>query len=379
MDSSDSGPAGRVLVVEDDPVSARFITLVLSNDGGFEVSHAGEPKAALAQLKNGNWDLVLTDVEMPGMTGLELLGELRQISPDLPVAIMTGHASLDYAVQALRSSADEFLQKPMSPQRLLEVATTLVEKGRAVRRARHRSVLAIGAHPDDVEIGAGATLLAHHTMGDMVSILTLCRGARGGSQATRADESARAAEILGATLFLDDLHDTHISEGDPTIGVISRVVEQVKPSVIYTHSLHDVHQDHRNTHRAAMVAIRGVGRVYCFQSPSATVDFRPTRFVPVDDHVEQKLAALTAFGSQVDIRSYLEPDLIQSTARYWSRFGEGRYAEAFEVIREGADAAATSLRGHTSARTTQPPPGKTGAQPPWTGTHPDPEVTSASS
>ena len=355
MDSSDSGPAGRILVVEDDRVSARFITLVLTRQGGFEVGHAGEPRAALAEIKNAHWDLVLTDVEMPGMTGLELLAELRETSPDLPVAIMTGHASLDYAVQALRSSADEFLQKPMSAERLLEVATALVEKGRAVRRARHRSVLAIGAHPDDVEIGAGATLLAHRAQGDLISILTLCRGARGGSQATRADESARAAEMLGATLFLDDLHDTHISEGDPTIGVISRVVEQVQPSVIYTHSLHDVHQDHRNTHRAAMVAIRGVGRVYCFQSPSATVDFRPTRFVPVDDQIEQKLTALQAFRSQVEIRSYLEPDLILSTVRYWSRFGEGRFAEAFEVIREGADAAAASLAGHTSAATSQPP------------------------
>jgi two-component system response regulator HydG len=264
MDSSDSGPAGRILVVEDDQVSARFVTLVLTNDGGFEVSHAGEPQAALDMIKTGSWDLVLTDVEMPGMTGLELLAELREISADLPVAVMTGHASLDYAVQALRSSADEFLQKPMSPERLLEVATSLVDRGRAARRARHRSVLAIGAHPDDVEIGAGATLLTHRATGDVVSILTLCRGARGGSQATRAGESARAAEILGATLFLDDLHDTQISEGDPTIGVISRVVDQVKPSVIYTHSVHDVHQDHRNTHRAAMVAIRGVGRSTAF-------------------------------------------------------------------------------------------------------------------
>jgi hypothetical protein len=101
--------------------------------------------------------------------------------------------------------------------------------------------------------------------------------------------------------------------------------------------------------------------------------------VPVDDHIEQKLAALNAFRSQVEIRSYLDPDLIQSTARYWSRFGEGRYAEAFEVIREGADVAATRLPGHTSARTNQPPPGNSGAQPPWTGTRPDPEVTSASS
>jgi LmbE family N-acetylglucosaminyl deacetylase len=104
--------------------------------------------------------------------------------------------------------------------------------------------------------------------------------------------------------------------------------------VIYTHSLHDVHQDHRNVHQDAMVATRGIGRVYCFQSPSATVDFRPTRFVSIDDHVERKLAAINAFASQTEVRAYLVPDLIKSTARYWSRYGDGLYAEAFEVIRE---------------------------------------------
>ena len=198
-------------------------------------------------------------------------------------------------------------------------------------------MLAIGAHPDDVEIGAAGALLVHRSMGHEVSILTLSRGARGGSRGHRVGGvGARRRRALGATLFLDDLKDTRISEGDPTIGAISRVVESVRPTVIYTHSPHDVHQDHRNAHRAAMVAARGVSRVYCFQSPSATVDFRPTRFVTIDDQLEGKLEAIQAFASQAEIRRYMEPDLIESTARYWSRFGDGRYAEAFEVIREAS-------------------------------------------
>ena len=155
--------------------------------------------------------------------------------------------------------------------------------------------------------------------------------------------------MLGATLYLDDLQDTSISESDPTISVISRVVEAVQPTAIYTHSFHDVHQDHRNTYRAAMVAVRDIGRVYCFQSPSATVDFRPTRFVDIDAHLERKLKAIEAFASQVEVRAYLEPDLIASTARFWSRFGGGRYAEAFEVVRESAVSgqAARAFRGGT--------------------------------
>ena len=336
MHASDHDMPGRILVVDDDPVTGRFLSSLLGDGGGFDVVCTTDPANALQRASTERWDLVLTDVEMPGMTGLELLQALRRAAPDLPVVVITGHATLDYAVSALRDHADEFLQKSMPKDMLLATISAVVAKSRAARLASRQAVLAIGAHPDDVEIGAAGALLVHRSMGHEVSILTLSRGARGGSQDTRAGESDQAARAIGATLFLDDLKDTRISEGDPTIGAISRVVDSVRPTVIYTHSPHDVHQDHRNTHRAAMVAARGVGRVYCFQSPSATVDFRPTRFVTIDDQIDGKLQAINAFASQVEIRRYLEPDLIESTARYWSRFGDGRYAEAFEVIREAA-------------------------------------------
>ena len=334
--ASEPESPGRILVVEDDPEAAAYVLHVLRNRGGFDVTHIADPAAALARARAERWDLVLTDVEMPGMTGIELLEAVREITPQLPVAVYTAHPSVDYAVRALRNKADEFLEKPVRPDKLVETVAALVAKGRAAREAARQSVLAIGAHPDDVEIGAAGTLAMHRRLGHEVSILTLSRGARGGTEDTRAGESRKAAEVIGATLYHEDLQDTSIREGDPTIGVITRIVQAVRPTVIYTHSLHDVHQDHRNTHQAALVAVRQVGRVYCFQSPSATVDFRPTRFVAIDEQLDRKLEAIDAFASQVEIRAYLEPDLIESTARYWSRYCEGRYAEPFEVIREAA-------------------------------------------
>ena len=337
MTNNDHGEtAGRILLVEDDLVTGRLLTELLSVHGGFEVTHLSDPAQALKVAGVEAWDLVLTDVEMPGMTGHELVQQLRRLRPGLHVAVITSHASLDNAVQALREEASEFLEKSAPPDELVASISALVAKGRAERLASRQSVLAIGAHPDDVEIGAAGALLAHRAMGHDVSILTLSRGARGGTGSTRAGESEMAALALGATLYLEDLQDTRIGEGDPTIGAISRVVESVRPTVVYTHSLHDVHQDHRNTHRAAMVAARQVRRVYCFQSPSATVDFRPRRFVTIDEQLERKLLAIQAFASQTQVRTYLEPSLIESTARYWSRFGDGRFAEAFEVVREAA-------------------------------------------
>ena len=341
MDDGSVALTGRILVVDDDPVAIAVLTRILAGQGGFDVSPARDPVTALDLAGTEEFDLVLTDVEMPGMSGLELLAALRKQAPGLPVAVITAHPSMGRAVQALRNHADEFLDKTVRPDQLLTTVTALVASGREARRASHRSVLAVGAHPDDVEIGAGGTLLAHRERGDSVSVLTLSQGSRGGAQSARAAESHRAAQVLGAALYLEDMRDTRISEGDPTIAAISRVVEEVRPAIVYTHSMHDVHQDHRNTYRAAMVAVRGVAGVFCFQSPSATVDFRPTRFVTIDEHLQRKLAAIGAFSSQVDIRAYLEPDMIQSTARYWSRFGACRYAEAFEVVREAAGVGGT--------------------------------------
>src|ERR1700733_8783174 len=270
--NTDEEPRGRVLVVDDDPAYSEYLRRVLTS-GGFGVEHEHDAEEALARVHTGQWDLLITDIEVPGMNGLERLDRVRELSPDLPVAVLTGHASVDYAVSALRGAAAEFLQKPISKAALVAKAAELIEAGRAAREEHREIVLAIGAHPDDVEIGAGGTLAAHAAAGDLLVILTLSRGATGGDMSQRARESKESADILGARLFLRDLEDTRIPEGNPTIAMIEEVVAQVQPTVVYTHSVHDLHQDHRSVHRAAMVACRWVSRIYCYQSPSATVAY----------------------------------------------------------------------------------------------------------
>lgn len=367
---------GRILLVEDDAVAAHFALHVLGKRGGFDITHTTDPAVALRHVSSAAWDLVLTDAELPGMTGLEFLSALRRLSPDLPVAVITAHESADIAMRELRKQADEFLQKPVRPDRLLAAAASLVANGRAARLAPgQQSVLAIGAHPGDAETGAAGALLAHRALGLKVSILTLTRGAsqsmasqgvagegvagKGvasqGAAGARPGESAMAALVLGAALFLEDLLDTCIEEGDPTAGVIRRVIEAVRPAAIYTHSPHDAYQDHRNTHRAAMQAARDVGAVYCFQSPGVTAGFRPTRFVTIDEHIERKLLAIRTFTSPGQAHARLEPDQVESAARHWSHFVGGRYAEAFEVIRD------TRWPASATSRVTDPSRGQSPA------------------
>ena len=123
------------MIVDDDPALGGFMTRVLSEFGGFEVAHELDPGDALRRVETEQWDLLITDIELPGMSGLELLERVRELVPDLPVAVITGHPSVDYAVSALRGSAAEFLRKPVSAADLLAKATELIRAGRAARES----------------------------------------------------------------------------------------------------------------------------------------------------------------------------------------------------------------------------------------------------
>lgn len=318
----------RVLVVDDDVDTARFHALVLRR-GGHEVTVVHDPLEALLRIGREPYDLLVSDIQMPAMTGLELTARLRETAPRLPAILVTAHGTVETAIGAVRTGAVDLVLKPAEPAALLETAGAAME--RAARR-RER-VLAVGAHPDDVEIGVAATLLAHRARGDEVTVLTMSRGATGGAEEVRADEAQRAARLLDATLLLADLDDTRIPEGNPTIALVEQAVAEHAVDIVYVHSRHDNHQDHRNVNAATMIAARRVGRVYGFRSPSATIDFRPTRFVSADGLMDRKMAVIAAYASQSG-RDYLDEELIRAQARHWGASAASRYAEPLEVIRE---------------------------------------------
>ncbi|HKJ11031.1 MAG TPA: response regulator [Ornithinimicrobium sp.] len=323
-------PSTRILVVEDDPDALLVLRHHLDPRPDYEATYCSSAATAAEHLTRGRWDVLATDLHMPGMDGLQLAALARQRDARLPVLLITAHATVDAAVRAVKGAVTDFLTKPLQRDAVLQAIDSAV----AHRRAQGRRVLAVGAHPDDVEIGAGATLAGHVRAGDHLTILTTSSGRRGGDAGLRAAEAQEAATRLGGTLVLGDLEDTAIPDRGPTIDLIEGVCADVQPDTIYVHSAHDLHQDHRAVHAATLVAARGVQRVLCYQSPSATIDFRPTMFVPVGTGMDAKLEAIAAFATQTSIRDYLEPDMLTATARYWGRFARTRFAEPFEVVRE---------------------------------------------
>lgn len=332
----------RILVVDDDHDIARFHALVLRR-GGHEVTELHDPVEALRRIDTEPYDLLVSDIQMPAMTGLELTAQLRVSAPRLPAILVTAHATVDAAIGAVRTGAVDFVTKPVVPAELLAAAETAM--ARAAQQCER--VLAVGAHPDDVEIGVAATLLAHRARGDHVAVLTMSRGATGGPEELRVGEAERAASLLGATLLLADLEDTRIPEGNPTISLIEQAVAEHRPDIVYVHSRHDNHQDHRSVHAATMVAARRVDRVYGFRSPSATIDYRPTRFVAADGLLDRKVEVIRAYASQ-SARDYLDEELIRAQARHWGASAGSRYAEPLEVIRERTAAGAGPLADLTA-------------------------------
>ena len=331
---------GRVLVVEDDQISATLLRMALERDG-LEVGLEADGGVAAVRLEDERWDVVVTDIELPGLDGLALAERAREAPGRPAVLVMTAHERFEYAVSAVRLGVAGFLTKPVDLAELRRRVGELLEAAR-VREAARPVVLAIGAHPDDVEIGCGGTLLRHAAAGDRTTILTLTGGEHGGDVGARADESRAAAALLGAELVHLELPDTVLSEGPETISAIEAVVGRVRPTIVYTHTIRDNHQDHRATNRATMIAARGVPNVLCYQAPSTVIDFTPTHFVDVTDFIDAKLLALRAFASQHAVRVYLADDMTLATARYWSRFAGGiGYVEPLEVVRTSAGALAS--------------------------------------
>jgi CheY-like chemotaxis protein len=120
-----AGPRGRVLLVEDDLEAAEFIRYVLTRRGGYEVTHTPDPRAALVLAAAEPWNLVLTDLDLPAMSGAELIGSLRRLAPSLPVILITarslGARPLDiWPADSAACRPDALLAKPVPAEQLLE-------------------------------------------------------------------------------------------------------------------------------------------------------------------------------------------------------------------------------------------------------------------
>lgn len=196
------------------------------------------------------------------------------------------------------------------------------------------NVIAIGAHPDDIELGAGGSVALHRARGDTVRFLILTKGGELSEPERREAEARRAAEILD----VDDIHflgfeDTSVPYNGEIVKLIDNHLSEFGADRVYIHSEEDTHQDHRRAGLSSIAASRNSDEVLVFESPSSRASFSPQYYNLLPENVlDQKIEAIQAHESQRE-KKYLEAEAMKGLARFRGRQVDTRYAEAFQVIR----------------------------------------------
>lgn len=198
-------------------------------------------------------------------------------------------------------------------------------------------ILAIGAHPDDIEIGCGGTLAKFAAKGHQVYLFIASDGAAGGDGQLRRREQVSAAEILGAKeLIWGELVDTEIRVDKPTIMHIENVIQKIQPDMILVNYFDDTHQDHRHIASDTISATRYIRNVLFYETPT-TQNFQPNVFVDIGlNYLEKKLLALKAHASQINRTNIANLSILQvaeSSAHFRGVQARVACAEAFHSLR----------------------------------------------
>jgi DNA-binding response OmpR family regulator len=123
-----------ILIIDDEPNLRRSLGMILQH-AGYTVTTAATAEEALHLLQAGAYDLAFLDIKLPDQSGIQLLPQIKAIYPEMPVLILTAHATLDTAIEAVRSGARDYLLKPIDPEDILKrVENTLKEHKHKRRR-----------------------------------------------------------------------------------------------------------------------------------------------------------------------------------------------------------------------------------------------------
>ena len=198
------------------------------------------------------------------------------------------------------------------------------------------NILAIGAHPDDIEFGCGGTLMRYAQKKHNVYLLILTSGEVGGQPSKRRCEQEKAATLMRVKkIYWGDFIDTEIPRDRSVIMAIERVIRIVKPQMVLFNFLSDIHQDHRALAHAALSATRYTREVL-FYEVTTTQGFEPDVFVDISPVMEKKIRLLKLHCSQVH-RTRVQNLSILESARSCAIFrgyqGRVKYAEGFRALR----------------------------------------------
>jgi len=124
-----------ILIIDDEPNLARSLGLILQH-AGYVIKTAGTAQEALHMLQAGAYDLAFLDIKLPDQSGIQLLPQIKDIYPNMPVLILTAHATLDTAIEAVRLGARDYLLKPVDPGSILALVSKILDEDKTPHRRR---------------------------------------------------------------------------------------------------------------------------------------------------------------------------------------------------------------------------------------------------
>ena len=199
-------------------------------------------------------------------------------------------------------------------------------------------IMALGAHPDDIEFGCGGSLLRFARSGHDVYLYIATRGELGGDPVTRKREQEDAGAFIGVkNIFWGGYTDCQIPLSMELITNIESVLHQVKPDYIFVHYNEDTHQDHRVLAEATLSATRYIPNFLFYEGPT-TVNFSPNLYIDIDETVDDKLILLQKHSSQLrkvipNMPEISIVDIALSTAKYRGIKSRKKISEAFKSLR----------------------------------------------
>ncbi|MGN6349552.1 MAG: PIG-L deacetylase family protein [Candidatus Nitrosocosmicus sp.] len=198
------------------------------------------------------------------------------------------------------------------------------------------NILAIGAHPDDIELGCGGTLLKATRQGHNVYMYTLTRGGSAGQVIRRANELVNSAKSIGAEcLWIDNYEDSKVYLTKELINSIEFFIKKSKADIVYTHPLNDNHHDHRAIAQATLEAGRFIPNIFGYENPS-TRNFNPTMYYDITETIDAKIGLIRLHESQ-ESKMFLNSNSVKGLSEH--RAIQTRLdnkivnVEAFEVMK----------------------------------------------
>ena len=246
----------KILIIEDEAVIRRVLKKIISEENeGYEVAEASDGLGGLEMILNNDYDLVLCDIKMPKMDGVEVLEKVKKVKSEIPIVMISGHGDLDTAVNTMRLGAFDYISKPPDLNRLLNTVRNALDKkeliveNKRLKKKVSKNYEMIGESPEIAHIkeiiekvattdarvlitgpnGTGKELVAHwlHEKSDrskapMIEVncaaipselieSELFGHVKGSFTGANKDRAGKFEAASGGTIFLDEIGDMSLS------------------------------------------------------------------------------------------------------------------------------------------------------------------------